>query len=186
MPQLVLIKHSAVVVDAEVPPGQWRLSDEGKRLCRPLASALRMHDLGVLVSSEESKAIETAELVSKRLRIESRTASGLEEHRRPFIADPVEFERLMEHFFAEPTERVLGEESADEALERFSNAVDAVLASEPERAVGIVSHGTVISLYAAPMFGVGAGALWQRMQMPSFVVIDTESQRGVRIIDEVE
>jgi broad specificity phosphatase PhoE len=186
MAQLVLIKHSAVVVDATVPPREWPLSDDGRRLCRPLAAALRMHELGVLVSSEEPKAVETAELVARRLSIETRTATGLDEHRRPFIDTPDEFERLMERFFAEPDERVFGEESAAEALARFTAAIDAVLASEPNRNAGIVAHGTVIALYAAPMFDVGAGALWERLQMPSFVVVDTESRRGLRIVDEIE
>lgn len=145
-----------------------------------------MHALGLLVSSEERKAVETAEELAKRLRIETRTAPGLHEHRRPFVPEPGEFERRMEHFFAEPSQRVFGDESADEALDRFASAVDAVLASEPARNVGIVAHGTVIALYAAPLLGIGAGALWQRLQMPSFVVIDTEEHRATRIVDEVE
>jgi broad specificity phosphatase PhoE len=145
-----------------------------------------MHNLDVLVSSEEPKAVETAEMVAKRLRIASQTAPALDEHRRPFVPDPTEFERLMELFFAEPDQRVFGEESADEALARFTAAVQAVLASGPERNAGIVAHGTVIALYAAPMFGVGAGALWQRLQTPSFVVVDTDSERGLRVVDEVE
>ena len=186
MAQLVLIRHSAVVVDATVPPKQWRLSDEGRRLCRPLAAALRSHQLDVLVSSEETKAAETAQVVAQRLRIETRTAPDLDEHRRPFVDAPEEFERLMGLFFAEPERRVLGEESAAEVLARFTAAVEAVMAAESGRNTAIVAHGTVIALYAAPMFGVGAGALWQRMQSPSFVVVDTEERRGVRILDEVE
>jgi broad specificity phosphatase PhoE len=184
--QLVLIRHSAVVVDAAIEPKQWRLSDQGRRLCRPLASALRMHEVGVLVSSEERKAIETAAIVARRLGIDTRTSPGLDEHRRSFVPDPAEFERLMEHFFAEPSERVFGDESADEALARFTAAVDAVLASEPDRNAGIVAHGTVIALYAAPVLGIGAAALWQRLQAPSFVVLDTDAGRVLRILDEVE
>ena len=186
MAQIVLVRHASVVVDGAIEPKQWRLSDDGRRLCRPLASALRMHNLSVLVSSDEPKAIETAQIVSKRLRIETRVAPKLDEHRRPFVPDPAEFERLMEHFFAESAQRVFGDESADEALARFTAAVDAVLASEPDDNAGIVAHGAVIALYAAPIFGIGAGALWQRMQAPSFVVLDTEARRPLRIVDEVE
>lgn len=182
----MLIKHSAVVIDKDVPPKQWPLSEEGQRLCRPLATALRTHALEVLVSSEEPKAVQTAELVARRLRIDTRTAPDLDEHRRPFVDTPGEFQRLMQLFFAEPDDRVFGEESASEALARFSAAVDAVLAQEAGRNVGIVAHGTVISLYAAPMFGIGAGALWERLQTPSFVVLDLESRRGLRIVDSVE
>jgi broad specificity phosphatase PhoE len=184
--QLVLIKHTAVVVDAAVPPKEWPISDEGRRLCRPLASALRMHDIGVLVSSEERKAIETAEVLSKRLKVETRKAPDLDEHRRPFVERPAEFERRIQHFFAEHDQRVFGEESADQALDRFTAAIDAVLASEPDRTVGIVAHGTVIALYAAPILGIGTAALWQRMQAPSFIVLDLEERRVLRIMDEIE
>lgn len=186
MAQLVLIKHSAVDIDAAVPPKEWPLNEQGRLLCRPLTSALRMHNLETLVSSEEPKAVETAQIIAKRLRVDARTAPDLDEHRRPFVDQPSEFERLMEHFFAEANSRVLGDESANEALARFTDAINAVLASEPGRNVGIVSHGTVIALYAAPLLGIGAAALWKRLQAPSFVVIDTEEKRVTRIVDEVE
>lgn len=186
MTQLILVKHAAVTVDAAVPPKQWALTDDGRRKSRSLANALRAHNPGVLVSSEEPKAIETAEVVAKRLRIDARTAPDLDEHRRPFVESPAEFERLMEHFFAEPQERVFGEESAAEALARFTAAVESMLAAEAERNVGIVAHGTVIALYAAPILGIGAGALWKRLQAPSFVVLDLKERRPLRIVDEIE
>lgn len=186
MTQLVLIRHSAVVVDAATPPAEWRMSDEGRRRCRALASALRMHELDLLVSSEERKAVETAQDVAKRLRIETRPAPDLDEHRRPFIETPAEFERLMGRFFSEPDARVFGQESAHEALARFSAGIDAVVAAEAGRNVGIVSHGAVIALYAAPMLEIGWGALWQRLASPSFVVLDLEERRVVRIMDELE
>jgi broad specificity phosphatase PhoE len=145
-----------------------------------------MHELSVLVSSEETKAVETAELVSRGLRIEARTASDLDEHRRPFVEHPEEFERRMEQFFAEPGRRVFGEESAEEAMARFSAAIDTLLTAEAGRNAGVVAHGPVIALYAAPLLGIGAAALWQRLKSPSFVVIDTEAQRVTRIMDEIE
>ena len=184
MPQIALIKHSKVTVDATIPPGQWPLSDEGRVLCRPLADALKMHKLDLLVSSEEPKAIETAELVGARLRIETHTAPNLDEHRRPFV--PAGFEDAMKRFFAQPTERVFGEESANEARARFAEALNAVLRAYPGRTLGIVAHGTVIALYAAPYFHTGAAALWQRLMHPSFVLIDTDTGAGLRIVDEIE
>jgi broad specificity phosphatase PhoE len=184
MPQLVLIKHSKVTQDPAVPPKHWPLSDEGRSLCRPLADALKMHKLDLLISSEEPKAIETTELVAARLRIETETAPDLDEHRRPFVA--AGFEDTMKRFFAQPTDRIFGEESANEARARFAEAINAVLRAHPDRTLGIVTHGTVIALYAAPYFHTGAAALWQRLQHPSFVVIDTDTGAALRIVDEVE
>ena len=184
MAQIALIKHSAVVPEAATPPKLWPLSDDGRRLCRPLANALRMHRLDLLVSSEEPKAIETAELVAARLRIETKPAPGLDEHRRPYLPD--NFEETMARFFAQPTERIFGEESANEARARFAEAINTVLRDHQGLTTGIVSHGTVIALYAAPYFHTGAAALWARMQHPSFVVIDTDTGAGLRIVDELE
>jgi broad specificity phosphatase PhoE len=145
---------------------------------------LGLRNLDVLISSAEPKATETAELVAKRLRIGWRIAEDLDEHRRPFVEAP-DFETYIKHFFAQPAERVFGEESANEARERFAAAVDAVLAAEAGRNAGIIAHGTVIAVYAAPMFGIGAAALWQRMQHPSFVV-DTDVRAGLRIVEGIE
>jgi len=184
MPQIALILHSHVTLDTAVPPKQWPLSDEGRSLCTPLADALKMHKLDLLVSSEEPKAVQTAELVATHLRIETETAPDLDEHRRPFVA--AGFEDTMTRFFAQPTDRIFGKESANEARARFAEAINAVLRAHPNRTLGIVAHGTVIALYAAPYFHTGAAALWQRLQHPSFVLIDTDTGAGLRIVDELE
>jgi broad specificity phosphatase PhoE len=143
-----------------------------------------MHDLDLLVSSDEPKAIETAQLVAARLRIETETAPDLDELRRPYIADG--FEDAMARFFAQPTERVFGDETANSARARFAEALNAVLRAHPDRTLGIVAHSTVIALYAAAYFHTGAAALWKRLQHPSFLALDTDTGTGLRIVDEIE
>jgi broad specificity phosphatase PhoE len=91
----------------------------------------------------------------------------------------------MGHFFAQPDERVFGEESAAEARDRFRAAVDAALQQHAVDSAGIVAHATVISLYAAPFFHVEPAALWQRLDHPSFVVVDTATNSALRIVDEI-
>lgn len=185
MAQLTFITHSLVTQDASVAPKEWPLNDEGRAACKQLASALRPLKLNLLISSVEPKAAETAELLAAALHINWQTAPGLDEHRRPY-AEPREFERLMGLFFGEPSQRVFGDESAEEARSRFAAAVDSVVGSNPGASLGIVSHGTVIALYAAPMFGIGAGALWERLRHPAFLVIDYETSTGQRIVDELD
>ena len=185
MSSLILIKHSLVQIDGDVPPEQWRLSAEGRTRCRKLASALRIFKPQVIVSSEEPKAVETGELLAHILKLDWRTASGLAEHQRPYLPEH-EFQTAMQRFFAAPDERGFGDESAEEAHRRFAAAVEAVIADQPARNVAIVSHGTVIALYAAPYFQVGTAALWNRLESPSFVVIDRGTMRGAAIIDSVE
>jgi broad specificity phosphatase PhoE len=185
MASLILVRHSLVELDPALPPKQWRLTPEGRDLCRALAGALRTFKPQVLVSSDEPKATETAELLAGHLRLAWRGQPDLDEHRRPY-APAEDFEASMQRFFASPDERVFGDESADEARARFAAALDSVLAQEPDRNVAVVSHATVIALYAAPLFHIGAAALWARLTNPSFVVIDRDTARGAAIIDDID
>jgi broad specificity phosphatase PhoE len=189
VPNLILIRHSQVSREAIGPDTDWPLSPEGRDLCIPVADALRPYSPQVVVSSEMRRARETAELTATHLGIPWRTAAGLEEHHRPFVPGgrrpDADFAATMRRFFASPTERVFGEESADECRTRFSAAVDAILDEEPARNVAIVSHGTVIALYAAPFFNLPSVDLWQRIAWPSFMVIDTATGTGLHLAESL-
>jgi broad specificity phosphatase PhoE len=181
--RLILVRHSQVAPDPAVPPKQWRLSRPGRDLCLPLAEALRPYTPEILVSSDEPKAIETASLIADQLGLSLHIATGLGEHRRPYVAEG--FMDLMQHLFEAPGERVFGEESAAEAKDRFTAAVDDALQAHADSTVAIVTHGTVIALCAAPLFGLKPNVLWTRMSHPSFVVIDMDANAGITVVDSV-
>src|SRR3954452_16820325 len=82
MRKLLLIKHASPLVFPDTPPEQWKLSDKGRESCGTLAEAVRPHDLGVIVSSEEPKALETAQVVGEKLNVAVESAPGLHEHDR--------------------------------------------------------------------------------------------------------
>jgi len=184
---LILVRHSHVAPESTGPDTDWPLSPQGRDLCAALADALQPYQPHLLVSSTMRRAHETAQLTAARLGIDWRPAEGLEEHRRPYVPGgrrpQDDFEATMQRFFATPAERVFGQESADEARQRFTTAVDSILAEEPGRNVAIVSHGTVLALYAAPFFDLQPVDLWRRISWPSFLVIDTATQRGLHITD---
>jgi broad specificity phosphatase PhoE len=77
-----------------------------------------------------------------------------------------ELRRAVRELFERPNEVVFGEESAARALARFSTAVDGL----GEKTV-VVSHGTVISLYAAARTGRDAFELWSGLELPDLVVV---------------
>lgn len=185
MAQLILVRHSHVNPNASIPSSDWRLSDEGRERCGPLAELLEPYKLHSLVSSDHRRAVETAALLAERLGVTSRVAADLDEHRRPYLPSQTEFEAAMQRFFASPAQRVFGVESADELAERFKAAAEAAIEAEGSEKAAIVSHGTAIAVYAAPFFGVGAAALWERLDAPAFLVIDTTAGRGERIVDSV-
>src|SRR5436190_5716489 len=140
MPNLILIKHARPMVDPSVSAEQWRLSDEGREKCRPLADALRTYDFPEIISSTEPKAVETARILGQALAKPTSTADGLEEHDRRNVPhmESRDFISLVALFFRDPDRLVLGDESADEACGRFAAAVDAVMAAAPAGDVAIV------------------------------------------------
>ena len=175
MNRLVLIKHSQPAIDPARPAREWQLSEEGVSRCDWLADELARLDVSVLCSSPEPKARETAERVARRLGLETTTVAGLHENDRrgfPFIEDVSELEDRFREFFANPDRRVIGEESADEALARFSEALESFLARHDHENVAVVAHGTVISLYAAARCGVAPFETWDALNpLPAYLVV---------------
>jgi broad specificity phosphatase PhoE len=165
---LLLVRHSAPEVDPSVRAEEWRLSDEGRRLCVPLAEELARSRPTVLVSSPEPKAIETAELVAPVLGLRFSVDERLRETSRRAVGwlDRRHFERGTRALFDRPDEVAFGEESANAALARFRAAVDGL----PEPAV-VVSHGTVISLYVAAVTRLDGFEVWRGLAMPDIVEI---------------
>jgi broad specificity phosphatase PhoE len=187
MPKLALIKHSLPDVRPGAPPSSWPLSVEGRRRCQPLAMRLRPLELDRVFASREPKATETGRLLADALGLPFEVREGLHEHERerePF-APADEFGSRMRRLFERPNERVYGDESAQQALTRFSRAVDAAVAETPDQDLAIVAHGTVISLFSASRAAVDGFGLWQRLGLPSYVVLDSARWSLLEVVDMV-
>lgn len=177
--RLILVKHSMPRIEPEKPACEWHLSDEGLRRCNTLADALAPYQPDIFVSSDEPKAVETAERVAARFGRASSIVAGLHEHDRRNVGflSTVEFEARVKQFFHEPHSLVFGNESADQAYARFAKAVEGVLTQRPSpskglsRSIVIVAHGTVISLFVAHAVGLDALDVWKRLGLPSFAVL---------------
>jgi broad specificity phosphatase PhoE len=165
---VLLVRHSLPELDRARPAEEWRLSEEGRRRCGPLAARLREHGPTAILSSTEPKARETAELIGEELGLAVRESAALRETARRTVPwlEAEELRRSIQTLFERPDEVVYGEESASAALARFSAAVDGL----DERTV-VVSHGTVISLYAAARTGRDAYELWSGLELPDLVVV---------------
>lgn len=123
--------------------------------------------------------METAEIVANGLELSFHSRNGLHEHERsktPYLSRE-EFESAIREFFEHPDTLSLGSETAHEAHERFSEAVRSVLDQYQRKTVVIIAHGTVISLLVSRLAGISDMLLWQDLGLPSFVVIDRESNR---------
>ena len=187
MPKLLLVRHSIPATDPCVAPQQWPLSAEGRARCAALAEALRPHLPAVMVTSQEAKAAETAAQLARALGLAYKAVPGLQEHRRTTDdwQSEAEFKASVARLFAEPGQLVFGAETADQAYARFSAAAAGVLDANPDGNVIIVSHGTVLSLFAGRAAGVDPAALWQRLKLPALVVVDRASMALEQVMEEI-
>jgi broad specificity phosphatase PhoE len=170
---LVLVKHALPVLDATKPAKEWRLGDEGERQSRRLAGRLRAFAPLHLVASPEPKASRTAELVGVELGVRVASIDGLREFDRPvlpYLSKP-EHERANAQIFIDLNRRVLGAESGQEALDRFSAAIETARTNTDAQTLVAITHGTVIALFVADHNDVDAFDLWKRLQCTSFVVL---------------
>jgi broad specificity phosphatase PhoE len=165
---LLLVRHSVPEIDPARPAEEWHLSDEGRARCGRLPARLAAYGPAAIVSSTEPKARETAELVGAELGLDVREADGLRETARRTVRwmEAEEFRRAVRELFLRPEEVVFGEESAANALARFSTAADGLADNSV-----VVSHGTVIGLYAAARTGRDAFEIWSGLELPDLVVV---------------
>ncbi|HJS17158.1 MAG TPA: histidine phosphatase family protein, partial [Anaerolineales bacterium] len=91
------------------------------------------------------------------------------------------FEAAVRCFFDQPDILVFGDESANAAYRRFSSAVYSTLIGLNGNLSVIVSHGTVISLFASRLTEEPGETIWNKLGLPGFVVLDMKSNTLVAI-----
>jgi len=169
--RLLLIRHAAPLILQDASAREWPLSDEGRRACETFAKRLERYQVAAIISSAELKARETAAILAARLNLTPGEDADLNEHRRenvPYLSRPV-FEARIQRLFAEPDALVFGQETATQAYTRFAGAVERALETYPAGDVALVTHGTVMTLYAERHAGIEPFAFWQALAMPDLI-----------------
>ena len=180
MRRLFLIRHATPAKDRSVPAHEWALSRTGQADAERLAeiltpfapAAIFPDDPAALVASDELKARQTAQPLADRLGMTVEVMAGLREHERRTVGylDDETFQATMARFFAEPDTLVFGEETASQALKRFTRAVEDTLARHPEGDIVIVTHGTVMSLFVAAHSIIKPMEFWWLLHLPAWVI----------------
>ncbi len=189
MPQLVLIKHSNSDHNPFQAAADWPLTAEGVRRCQPLAHHIAPYQAKRLYSSSMPKALQTAESVALELGdLPISECRLLAEHSRQSNApygSPAEFNARMQRLFAAPNELAFGDETAKQARHRFQRGIETILetANSAENIV-VISHGTVMVLYAAQYNSIDSYHLWQRLKMPSLMALDLPDFRISKVIED--
>jgi broad specificity phosphatase PhoE len=181
--QLTLVRHSLPEIKQDLPAFEWRLSEEGKARAGRLADVLQSHGIDLIATSHEPKALETAQILADRYGLNPQTIAGLHEHDRrtvPYLSSS-DFEAAVREFFEKPDRLVFGDETADQAHERFSGAVQSILSANKNSTIAIVAHGTVISLFVSRLTGKSGFKIWSELGLPCFVVLDIQSKQLIAI-----
>lgn len=183
--KLILVRHGAPLIDIKQPSETWPLSEEGRAASTRLAERLKPHAPDLFVSSTEPKASQTAYLLAVALDADFQTTEGLEEHhrRKTGFLDQGTFENKVVELFRNPDKRVFGEETANQAVSRFTKAMKTVERLNPRRSLAIVSHGTVISLWLERHAGADGVVTWKMLGMPAFVVYDRKQKKVVELAE---
>ena len=187
MPCLILVKHARPDIRPTVPARQWPLSEAGRAQCALLADQLTPYAPATLISSVEPKALETAQLVAHSMHTSVQVVNGLHEHDRsatPWLG-PEAFIRAVAAFFHRPAELVMGCETAHQASQRFGRAMATVLSQHAEQNIIVFTHGTVLSLFVARTAGLEPLTLWQRLGLPSFVVLTLPQLELVKVVGQM-
>ncbi|CAN7362073.1 phosphoglycerate mutase family protein [Phenylobacterium sp. LjRoot164] len=159
MPTIYFLTHPEVVIDPAVPITRWPLSDVGRRRMGRFIEMLDGRGLAAVLSSDEQKALDGAEMIAAAQGVPHLIDPELGENDREstgFLAPP-EFWEVVEQFFSRPDESIRGWERARDAQARIVRAVERAVREAPAGDLAIVSHGGVGRLLAAHLDGVEIG-----------------------------
>lgn len=175
MRKLFFIRHAQPEVTSGLLAQLWPLAPQGRKSALQLAQRLAADERPILLyASPEPKANATAHLIAQHLELPIETVADLCEHERgqtPFL-DKDAWEATHIAFFSRPTELIFGDESAHQALQRFSTAVEKIIASNPHGNLAIVTHGTVLTLFVASHNAqIDALSFWRSLKWPDLVVL---------------
>jgi broad specificity phosphatase PhoE len=184
---LILVRHSLPAIDPEVPSATWPLSAEGRERCVTLAKRLAEYDLNVIVTSSESKATETGQIVADILGVPCESAPNLHEHERPFVAFGAteQFIERVTRLFETPADLIMGSETADQAHSRVAHAVSDVIEQHPTGNLAIISHGTVMTLFIARAAGLDPVPFWRRLGLPAYALPSLPTCRLLEVRESV-
>lgn len=164
MALLHYITHPQVVVDPAVDVPRWGLSPVGRERAERMTTRAWVGAVRRIVSSDETKALETAELLAAALDlgVEVRAATGEIDRSAAGFLPPVEFEAVADACFADPTSSARGWERAVDAQQRIVEALADVVADDRPGDVAVVGHGGVGTLWYCHLAAVPIARRWDQ------------------------
>lgn len=151
------ITHPQVRIDPVVPVPEWGLSDVGRARAETAAAAPWVRQIRRILSSDETKAIEAADILAQAAGVTVEIVEDAHENDRSATGflPPPEFEKAADWFFAHPDQSFHGWERAIDAQARIVAVVKRVLADhDPRQPIAFVGHGGVGTLLRCHLAGL--------------------------------
>ncbi len=177
--RLYLVRHAAVVVQADRPSSQWYLSLEGRAAAGALAEEPYWSDIAIISSSPEPKAVATAQRIAARHGLAIRTEPDLREVERPWAEDG--YRELAQRYLA--GEDIDGWEPLSGARGRALRCIGRVIEVADGQDAAVVSHGLLLTLYLSDLLqldAAGARALWSGIGFPDVAAVEPSTRSLIR------
>lgn len=184
------VSHPEVAVDPDVPVPQWNLSDVGRGRVNAMLDQPWLAQVASIGSSQETKALETANILGRRLGIDveviddshevDRSATGFVTHDR--------HEALADRLFGEPTVSADGWERAIDAQQRVVERFASFLQPGAPSHV-MIGHGGVGTLLLCRLLGIEIDRSHDQPGQGHYWAFDCERQQVIhrwRPIDHIE
>lgn len=150
----IFLRHGETVKDPNIPAINWVLTDETQETLSKLVTESAFDNIEVIYSSNEHKAIKSAEPFAKKLDLSIQQQDGLEEVYRggAYLSDE-EFKALKQTKLEDRDSNPDEGESSNAALKRFIAAMEEIDRSHQNKTILISSHGTILALYFCHVAG---------------------------------
>lgn len=150
------LRHGQTKKDKNVPISHWVLSDEGEQQAKRLANGSIFKEIDLIFSSTEEKAFQTAmpiaDALGKKI-IQIEEISELNRDKGGFM-EPNKYEQTVKSCLENLTDSLHDWETANHALERFSNKIEELDKKYENKNILVVGHGFTINLYFAKLLGL--------------------------------
>lgn len=143
------LTHPNVQVDPATPVDRWALDATGVQRANAALGQPWMASVDRIVSSDETKAVQTAAILGSHLAIDVEVRTGIGENDRSSTGflPPAEFEQTADRFFGEPELSVRGWERAVDAQQRIVDGLADLIETPSARSTVVVGHGGVGTLW---------------------------------------
>ena len=176
MTHLILVRHSISKPQPGISAHQWTLTEEGQARCAALAATLRPYHISRIATSDEPKAIATAQLLAAHLEIAAPLIVDPDfretlRETAPYFDSEGEFHAAVHAAMNNPDDVLFGEESFNAARRRITLALGRIMNAYRSETLAVVTHGTIMSLLLGHVSEKNTFEIWRGLGMPAYAVL---------------